>query len=118
MSLALFTLGINHHSAPVSVREQVAFHAETLSEALAGLVRAKPVKEAAILSTCNRTELYCATETPEAAADWLPNTIACPAAPSSPTCIPCPSPRPCAMPSASPPAWTPWSSANPRSWAR
>lgn len=71
MSLALFTLGINHHSAPVSVREQVAFHAETLSEALAGLVRAKPVKEAAILSTCNRTELYCATETPEAAADWL-----------------------------------------------
>ncbi|GBG01636.1 glutamyl-tRNA reductase [Azospira sp. I13] len=71
MSLALFTLGINHHSAPVSVREQVAFHAETLTEALAGLVQAKPVKEAAILSTCNRTELYCATDTPEAAADWL-----------------------------------------------
>lgn len=69
--MALFTLGINHHSAPLSVREQVAFHAETLAEALAGLVRAKPVREAAILSTCNRTELYCAADTPEVAAEWL-----------------------------------------------
>ncbi len=35
------------------------------------LMRAKPVFEAAILSTCNRTELYCATEKPETAVDWL-----------------------------------------------
>ncbi len=69
--MALFTLGINHHSAPLSMREQVAFHAETLLDALGDLVRAKPVKEAAILSTCNRTELYCAAENPEVAVDWL-----------------------------------------------
>jgi glutamyl-tRNA reductase len=69
--MALFTLGINHHTAPLSVRERVAFHAEKLQQALADLMRAKKVHEAAILSTCNRTELYCATDTPDVAAAWL-----------------------------------------------
>ena len=69
--MALFTLGINHHTAPLSVREQVAFHAEKLQQALADLTRAKAVHEAAILSTCNRTELYFSTDTPEVAAAWL-----------------------------------------------
>ena len=67
----IFTLGINHHSAPLAIRERVAFHAEGLPKALAHLVSAKPVKEAAILSTCNRMELYCTTDAPAAAADWL-----------------------------------------------
>ena len=67
----LFTLGINHHTAPLSVREQVAFHAERVSEALTDLTRCKPVHEAAILSTCNRTEVYVATDVPEAATHWL-----------------------------------------------
>lgn len=67
----IFTLGINHHSAPLAIRERVAFHAEGLPKALAHLVSAKPVKEAAILSTCNRMELYCTTDSPAAAADWL-----------------------------------------------
>ena len=69
--MALFTLGINHHTAPLSVREQVAFQAEKLQQALADLTRAKEVNEAAILSTCNRTELYCSTDSPEAATRWL-----------------------------------------------
>jgi glutamyl-tRNA reductase len=69
--MALFTLGINHHTAPLAVREQVAFHAEKLQQALADLTRGKTVHEAAILSTCNRTELYVSTDTPEAAAVWL-----------------------------------------------
>ncbi len=69
--MAIFTLGINHHSAPLAIREQVAFHVETLPQALSALTRQKPVREAAILSTCNRTEIYCATEQPEAAAEWL-----------------------------------------------
>lgn len=67
----IFTLGINHHSAPLAIRERVAFHAESLPQALAHLVEAKPVREAAILSTCNRMELYCSTDTPEAASEWL-----------------------------------------------
>ncbi len=69
--MQLFALGLNHHTAPLAVREQVAFDPLRLPQALAELVRAKPVQEAAILSTCNRTELYCASESPESAAEWL-----------------------------------------------
>ncbi|WP_153145414.1 glutamyl-tRNA reductase [Dechloromonas sp. H13] len=67
----IFTLGINHHSAPLAIRERVAFGAEKLHHALADLTRSQPVKEVAILSTCNRTEIYCAAETPEVVVDWL-----------------------------------------------
>jgi glutamyl-tRNA reductase len=67
----LFAFGINHASAPLSVREQVVFHAERLIEALRELVDRRPVKEAAIISTCNRTEVYCNTEEPRAAVEWM-----------------------------------------------
>ena len=67
----LFALGINHTTAPLSVREHVAFQSERLEPALHDLVQRHPVKEAAILSTCNRTELYVNTEQPRAALDWL-----------------------------------------------
>ena len=69
--MQVFALGLNHHTAPLAVREQVAFDPMGLTQALNDLLRAKPVREAAILSTCNRTELYCATDRPEAAVDWL-----------------------------------------------
>jgi glutamyl-tRNA reductase len=69
--MQLFALGINHHTAPLAVREQVAFDLARLPLALHDLLRAKPVREAAILSTCNRTELYCAAEEPQAAVEWL-----------------------------------------------
>ncbi|WP_291990741.1 glutamyl-tRNA reductase [Candidatus Accumulibacter sp. ACC007] len=69
--MALFTIGINHHTAPLSVREQLAFHAESLPHALADLAHCKPVHEAAILSTCNRTELYFATDALDVATQWL-----------------------------------------------
>ena len=67
----IFTLGINHHSAPLAIRERVAFNAEKLQQALADLTHSRPVKEVAILSTCNRTEIYCAAESPEVVIDWL-----------------------------------------------
>ena len=70
-AMQLFTLGLNHQTAPLSVRERVVFQAELLRSALAELVRNEPVREAAILSTCNRTELYCALGEPQAALDWL-----------------------------------------------
>lgn len=69
--MALFTLGINHRTAPLSVREQVAFHAEELRRALTDLANGGRVHEAAILSTCNRTELYFQAETPEVASHWM-----------------------------------------------
>ena len=67
----LFAFGINHRTAPLAVREQVVFHAESLVEALRDLVDRRPVKEAAIISTCNRTEVYCSTAEPPAVVDWL-----------------------------------------------
>jgi len=69
--MALFTLGINHRTAPLSVREQLAFHAEELRRALADLASGGRVHEAAILSTCNRTELYVEAESPQAVIAWL-----------------------------------------------
>ena len=69
--MQLFALGINHHTAPLAVREQVAFDPTQMGLALHDLLRAKTVREAAILSTCNRTELYCAAEQPQVVADWL-----------------------------------------------
>ena len=72
--MQLFALGINHHTAPLDVREQVAFQPERLAQALGDLVCERQLREAAILSTCNRTELYCAAEQPSGvtlAADWL-----------------------------------------------
>jgi glutamyl-tRNA reductase len=69
--MVIFVLGINHHSAPLAIREQVAFQEETLPQALADLTREARMREAAILSTCNRTEIYGVAEAPEAAAEWL-----------------------------------------------
>ncbi len=57
--MPIFAFGINHKTAPVEIRERVAFSPERLSEALQQLVQQNSVSEAAILSTCNRTELYC-----------------------------------------------------------
>jgi len=57
--MPLIALGLNHLTAPVSLREQVAFDAAVAPQALDDLVRQPGVEEAMILSTCNRTELYC-----------------------------------------------------------
>ena len=69
--MQLFALGINHHTAPLAVREQVAFGPEKLTQALHELTDSQRASEVAILSTCNRTEVYCNTAQPEATVDWL-----------------------------------------------
>ncbi len=69
--MQLFAFGINHQTAPLAIREQVAFPAERLAPALHDLAARHAVKEAAILSTCNRTEIYCNTEQPAQAIDWM-----------------------------------------------
>lgn len=58
--MALVTLGINHRTAPVDLRERVAFSSDRMAEAFAELKAFSGASEAAILSTCNRTELYLA----------------------------------------------------------
>jgi glutamyl-tRNA reductase len=64
MSVDVLTFGLNHVSAPLAVRERVSFPLEVLKPALAGLRSAfgSGEREAAILSTCNRTEVYCAAD--------------------------------------------------------
>ena len=69
--MQLFTFGINHQTAPLAVREQMAFNAETLEPALHDLIAHGSAKEATILSTCNRTEVYCSTQAPEKIINWL-----------------------------------------------
>ena len=55
--MQLFAFGINHNTAPLDVREQVTFPENTMEHALRDLVGRNPIKEAAIVSTCNRTEV-------------------------------------------------------------
>jgi glutamyl-tRNA reductase len=71
--MQLFAFGVNHHTAPLAVRERIAFDTERLPVALRDLVDQEPVREAAILSTCNRTEVYCNTPEPFTAIRWLAN---------------------------------------------
>lgn len=71
--MALLTLGLSHHTAPLDVREQVAISPEQSDSALRSLLEADGIRHAAILSTCNRTELYVDGEpsSGSAATDWL-----------------------------------------------
>ncbi len=57
--MSLLALGINHKTAPVKIREQLSFAPDTIPMALKDLTDQDAVNEAVILSTCNRTELYC-----------------------------------------------------------
>ena len=58
--MSFLAFGINHKTAPVSIREQVAFDVQCLSEALVSVQGVSGVLESVIVSTCNRTEIYCA----------------------------------------------------------
>ena len=71
--MTLLTVGLNHHTAPLSVRESAAFPVEQFDSALDEFLRLPHVYEGAILSTCNRTELYAVTDAPGDGAlrEWL-----------------------------------------------
>ena len=68
--MPILALGINHDSAPLEVRERVAFAPEVMSGALADARKALQCPELAILSTCNRTEIY-GEVAEERLLDWL-----------------------------------------------
>ena len=70
--MSLYVLGINHQTAPVALRERVAFAEDAIPTALAALHGLPEVSEVALLSTCNRTELYAmADDDGQALAEWL-----------------------------------------------
>ena len=60
--MKLLITGVSHKTAPVEVRECLAFREETLPDALADLKSREGVSEAVILSTCNRVEITLTTE--------------------------------------------------------
>ncbi len=57
--MSLLAIGINHNTASVELREKVAFGPDKLSDALSQLSSSSHVNGSVILSTCNRTEIYC-----------------------------------------------------------
>jgi glutamyl-tRNA reductase len=71
--MALLSLGINHLTAPVDIREKVAFAPEQMSQALHELQDIPAINESVIVSTCNRTEIYCdaSSDCSEVIAHWL-----------------------------------------------
>ncbi|WP_312301177.1 glutamyl-tRNA reductase [Diaphorobacter nitroreducens] len=78
--MAVWALGINHHTAPLDLRGRFAFALDQIAPTLHGLRDSlssgsgrHPGVETAIISTCNRTEIYCAAEAPalDHTLDWL-----------------------------------------------
>ena len=70
--MGIIALGINHKTAPVAVREKVSFDPATMPDVLQQVLDSLlPVKEVSILSTCNRTEIYCSYENESDDADQL-----------------------------------------------
>ncbi|VFM96102.1 MAG: glutamyl-tRNA reductase [Candidatus Kentron sp. G] len=75
-AMLLFAFGVNHNTASAAVRERVTFAPERVPPALRDLVACEGVEEAAILCTCNRTDLYCGLGhgDGQAALDWFGRT--------------------------------------------
>lgn len=60
----LIALGVSHKTAPIDVRERLAFSPEHIPDALKALMTHLALEEVALLSTCNRTEFYCSSSSP------------------------------------------------------
>lgn len=69
--MSFFALGVNHQTASVELREQIAFNAERLSRLLAEQRHHQNLKDLVVVSTCNRTEVYAMAENVESLLKWL-----------------------------------------------
>ncbi len=76
--MRLLTFGLNHATAPLALRERVAIPSEQLAGTLAALTARFPndLRHAVVLSTCNRTEIYAATDRPDATLPALRDELA------------------------------------------
>jgi glutamyl-tRNA reductase len=73
--VSLVAVGLNHETAPVELREQVAIPREQIGENLEGLIRKASLREVMLLSTCNRVEIY-AVRDPAAAPEEILHAFA------------------------------------------
>ncbi len=73
MKMQLLALGINHKTAPLDVRERAVFAPENLPKALSDIIQRGVAQEVAIISTCNRTEIYCGLKPEQTAetSEWF-----------------------------------------------
>ncbi|WP_094752101.1 glutamyl-tRNA reductase [Psychromonas sp. CD1] len=71
--MPLFAIGINHQTASVALREKVAFAPDALADTYQSLLKLEGVLEAVIVSTCNRSEIYCylKTDCSQSVVNWL-----------------------------------------------
>lgn len=60
--MSVLVVGVNHRTAPLDVLERIALDAQSVAKAVSGLVALDSVREAVVLSTCNRTEVYAVAE--------------------------------------------------------
>lgn len=74
--MTLLAVGINYNTAPVAVRERLAFPTDILDNTLKNFWNLREISEAAILSTCNRTEFYYQSESDDQATlvNWIADT--------------------------------------------
>ncbi len=73
----LLLFGVNHKTAPIELREQIAIPAERLAEATQSLAQTPGVREAMILSTCNRVELVVCHEDQRSGPDGFLQPVLC-----------------------------------------
>lgn len=69
--MSILACGINHKTAPVELREQIFFAQEKLALYLHDLIAHENIREAVLLSTCNRSELYCNADDITKITDWF-----------------------------------------------
>ncbi|PWB15719.1 glutamyl-tRNA reductase [Acinetobacter sp. AM] len=69
--MSFFALGVNHQTASVALREQIAFNAEKLSVLLAQQSHNSELNDLVVVSTCNRTEVYAISENADMVLSWL-----------------------------------------------
>lgn len=69
--MPIIACGLNHTTAPIALREKVVFAPEKLPLYLTDMQHTQSIQEAVILSTCNRSEIYCETQDIEALIDWF-----------------------------------------------
>ena len=73
--MTLIAFGINHKTAPIELREKIAFSPDAVVQALASLRQETGATESVILSTCNRTEVYVQLDDKQTSkiSTWLAN---------------------------------------------
>lgn len=69
--MPIIACGINHKTAPIELREKVVFHSEKLALYLQDLISNEQIREAVLLSTCNRSELYCDADDAGKVMQWF-----------------------------------------------